>query len=304
MESSNERAIREPSRIFVALLERCERLKAWQICLLALGWITLVGVADYSSGHEFGFSIFYLPGLMLGAWCAGRTAGLVLSLIAAAAWGTANYLAGAASPLLLQAWNSIVRFGLFATTTVLLTELHRVLLRERQLARTDPLTQVLNQRAFYEMLAMELNRARRYGYGFTIAYLDLDHFKVVNDRHGHSIGDEALRSVAEILTGNLRNTDFVGRLGGDEFALVLSQTAAEAVEPKLEELRSLLLAQMRAASLPITFSIGAITFAAPPDSVAETIRQADQLMYSVKTSGKDRIEHRSVTVGLAVGSRA
>ena len=304
MEPFRERPIRHPSRIFVAFLSRCERLKSWQTSLLALGWVALVGIADYRSGHEFGFSIFYLPGLMLGAWCAGRTAGLVLSLIAAASWGTANYFAGAPSSLLLQTWNSIVCFALFATTTVLLTELHRVLLRERQLARIDPLTQVLNQRAFYELLAMELSRARRYGHGFTIAYLDLDHFKLVNDRHGHSIGDEALRSVAELLLANLRSTDFVGRLGGDEFAVVLTQTVAETAEPKLQELRSLLLARMRAASLPITFSIGAISFGAPPDSVAETIRQADQLMYSVKTSGKDRIEHRSISVGLAAGMKS
>lgn len=304
MRLRRDREPRSPSRAFTALLERLASWHSWQIFLLALLWTAAVAFADYTSGHEIASSIFYLPGLLLAGWFLGRGAGMFFSLLAAGCWGVANYMSGATAAPPVQAWNSLVRFGLFAVTAFLISELNRVLQREQQLARVDNLTQVFNQRAFYEMLAMELSRARRYGHSFSIAYLDLDHFKLVNDRHGHSIGDEALRSVAEILTSNLRNTDFVGRLGGDEFALVLTQTTAEAAQIKLQELRALLLARMQAASLPITFSIGAITFLAPPDSVAETIRQADQLMYAVKSSGKDRIDHRSISVGLAAGMKA
>jgi diguanylate cyclase (GGDEF)-like protein len=119
--------------------------------------------------------------------------------------------------------------------------------------------------------------------------LDLDNFKRVNDTLGHAVGDELLACVADLLRRTLRASDTVGRLGGDEFALLLPETTAPAADALLQKLRGVLMDTMRAKQWPVTFSMGAAAFLDNPASVEEMIRTADELMYSVKKSGKNRI---------------
>ena len=169
------------------------------------------------------------------------------------------------------------------------TQLNLVLQREKELARTDMLTGLANRRAFYEALQVERARATRYGRPMTLVYLDLDNFKRVNDTLGHAVGDELLACVADLLRRTLRASDTVGRLGGDEFALLLPETNAQAAEALLQKLGSVLGDTMRAKQWPVTFSMGAAAFLDNPATVEEMIRTADELMYSVKKSGKNRI---------------
>jgi diguanylate cyclase (GGDEF)-like protein/PAS domain S-box-containing protein len=169
------------------------------------------------------------------------------------------------------------------------TQLNLVLQREKELARTDMLTGLANRRAFYEALQIERARSARYGRPVTLVYLDLDNFKRVNDTLGHAVGDELLACVADLLRRTLRASDTVGRLGGDEFAVLLPETNAQAAEVLLQKLSSVLADTMRAKQWPVTFSMGAAAFLDNPASVEEMIRTADELMYSVKKSGKNRI---------------
>ncbi len=168
-------------------------------------------------------------------------------------------------------------------------QLNEVLQREKELARTDVLTGLANRRAFYESLQVERSRAARYRRPITLACLDLDNFKRVNDTLGHSVGDELLARVADVLRQTLRLTDTVGRLGGDEFALLLPETDAPSAEALLEKLRGVLRRAMEARKWPVTFSIGAATFLESPPSIEHMIQTADELMYAVKKSGKNRI---------------
>lgn len=169
------------------------------------------------------------------------------------------------------------------------SQLNLVLQREKEFARTDMLTGLANRRAFYEALQMERARAARYGRPITLAYVDLDNFKRVNDTLGHAVGDELLARVADLLRQTLRASDTVGRLGGDEFALLLPETSAQAAEILLHKLASVLTDAMQTKKWPVTFSIGAAAFLGDPTPVEEMIRTADELMYSVKKSGKNRI---------------
>src|SRR6185312_6159583 len=105
------------------------------------------------------------------------------------------------------------------------------------LARIDALTGVANGRTFYDLARVELCRFQRTGRPFTVAYLDLDNFKQVNDRLGHPAGDDLLRRVAQVLRDNTRVLDVPARLGGDEFALLLPETDAEDALPVLSKLR-------------------------------------------------------------------
>ena len=169
------------------------------------------------------------------------------------------------------------------------SRLKSLLAKEHELARIDPLTTVPNRRAFYEALDKELARSLRYRRPFTIAYVDLDNFKKVNDSLGHAVGDELLVEVAAGLRSNLRVSDYVGRLGGDEFALLLPETDATAAKLVLCKLRLRLLEEMKAHCWQVTFSIGAATFLDPPNSLDAIIRMADETMYAVKAHGKDNV---------------
>jgi diguanylate cyclase (GGDEF)-like protein len=162
--------------------------------------------------------------------------------------------------------------------------------RERDLSRTDALTGLLNRRAFVERLERERERHARFPRPITLAYLDVDNFKRVNDTHGHAAGDELLITAAEAMEETVRSVDSVGRLGGDEFALLMPETDAAAAKLAIEKVQRRLRDAVQGREWSGTFSIGVVTFESVPGSAEEMLEKADALMYSVKQSGKDRSE--------------
>jgi diguanylate cyclase (GGDEF)-like protein len=175
--------------------------------------------------------------------------------------------------------------------TLLASALRRLADEQRQLARTDALTGVANRRAFYERADLELSRMRRLPEAMTVAYVDVDDFKRINDTMGHEAGDDLLRNVADTFLHRVRTTDLVARLGGDEFALLLPATGSEAALALLSELIQTLGGEMKRQAWPVTFSIGAVTFIRPPASADDLLRRVDQLMYKVKREGKAGVKH-------------
>jgi diguanylate cyclase (GGDEF)-like protein len=169
------------------------------------------------------------------------------------------------------------------------SNLRDLLAREQELSRVDPMTTVFNRRGFYEALERERVRTERYRRPLTIAYVDVDNFKKVNDSLGHAVGDELLVQVSATLRTTLRASDIIGRLGGDEFAIILPETDAMAARIVLEKLRFQLSKEMISHGFTITFSIGAATFVGPTDSLDMMVRMADETMYAIKTHGKDSV---------------
>lgn len=176
--------------------------------------------------------------------------------------------------------------------TFILSTLKNSLRQEKEYSRTDFLTAIRNRRYFIELVNMEINRARRYGHPFTIACIDLDHFKTVNDRFGHTAGDILLRLVAQTIQENIRATDTVARLGGDEFAILMPETGRNVAEVILQKVQKINLDIMQKHRWPITLSIGVVTFMNPPSTVDETLRISDQLMYTAKNNGKNSIQYQ------------
>jgi diguanylate cyclase (GGDEF)-like protein len=152
----------------------------------------------------------------------------------------------------------------------------------RALAEQDPLTGLLNRRTFMEELEQEVERARRYGRSLALVLCDLDHFKVLNDTHGHPTGDEALRRLADVLRSGLRAGDSAFRMGGDEFALLLPEATADEAEAAADRLAGAfrLAADPAFADLDITFGIATV----PGDAVESEalIRRADAALYERK----------------------
>jgi len=257
---------------------------------LALAWFAVVDWVDWVTHFEPSLSVYYLIPVVVMTWYGSWWAGLLLGLCCASPWWPV--LPGETFDEYTRAlayWNSAMEMGLYVTVSLLVSSLKRALDRERALARTDSLTGAWNVRAFRELAGQEIARARRSGRPLTLACLDMDRFKDVNDLRGHEAGDEVLKSVVVLLKAQLRVTDLVARLGGDEFAILLPESGREAALLPLERIRNTLQADMQAKGLPVSVSIGTVTFPAPPPSVDEMLRQADARLYEAKRSGKNRI---------------
>jgi len=265
-------------------------LSTVQVLIVSFLSVAFIGAVDYLTGYELSFSIFYLAPTALAAWYVGRPAGFLVATVSAATWLLMDWASEHPySHRFFPFWNTAVRYGFFAITAHLLTTMQQNLDREQKMARQDGLTTLMNGRAFLETAQILFNLAKRHGHATVVGYIDLDNFKQVNDTSGHSEGDRLLRTIATILMQSVRRTDFVGRLGGDEFAILLPETSRQGAEKVFADLRERILQNVSAAGWPVTFSMGVAVFKKPPPTVDEAVRLADEIMYRVKSMGKNRI---------------
>ncbi len=176
------------------------------------------------------------------------------------------------------------------------TSIHRLADRMTEvwtLATVDQLTGVLNRQSILVELEKEIDRAARYGHQLSVAMVDLDHFKRINDTYGHAAGDTMLRQVAEILRTNLRAVDAVGRYGGEEFLIILPETDVDAAASLAEKLRRLVgrheIVFADDARVTATLSAGVAGGSGNHLGLAALVRDADNAMYSAKALGRDQV---------------
>lgn len=170
-------------------------------------------------------------------------------------------------------------------------QLEQLLEHSRLEARTDPLTGLWNRRAFDEQLVLQSAIARRYATPLTLAVIDADQLKAINDQSGHPSGDRALRQVADILRRTVRESDFAARLGGDEFAILFVQTDSQGAIAAAERCaQRVAQAELPDASspVPLRISIGLAEFD-PAEPLAGFMERADQALYQSKRSGRGTI---------------
>jgi diguanylate cyclase (GGDEF)-like protein len=267
------------------------RLDRTSIPALAASGVVLVGTVDYVTGTEVSVSLFYLGPVAFATWYGDRRLGIGIALLSCVAWYIADMVAGAEySYPVIPVWNAIVRLGFFLTISMLLSALRTRLLAEQQLARTDALTGLYSRRAFEDRLRHDLALAQRRKSVLSLAYVDLDGFKAVNDVRGHAEGDQLLRAVGRTLRDSVREVDTAARVGGDEFALVLPDTDRRGAEQVIAKLSAGLQDALKA--WPVTCSIGVTTFMDPTISPESAVAAADTLMYEVKRGGKNAVAYR------------
>jgi diguanylate cyclase (GGDEF)-like protein len=255
-------------------------------------FVGVIGLLDFLTGYEIAFSLFYLIPISLIAWSAGRNLGVLFSFVSAFVWLMADVKAGNAySNPIISFWNTLIRLSFFIIVVFLLTALRRAVEHEKELGRVDNLTGAFNSRFFNTMLQMEIERTRRYKRPFTMAYIDLDNFKTINDQFGHSTGDQVLRTVVSYSQKCVRKSDIFARLGGDEFAILFPETAQEPASLILNRIQRGLLQEMKQGQWPVTLSIGVVTCTEATFTADEVVKMADDLMYSVKKEGKDNINY-------------
>jgi len=262
--------------------------------LLAIGMVALIGVLDYRTEPELSLALFYLVPIFQATWFAGRNAGIIMSFISAAVWVFARFLATTGEHASITFyWNTLTQLGIFIIVTYVVSiqlALKKTLEKEQKLARTDFLTGAMNRRAFSDTLVAEVNRSARYDHPLSLAYIDLDNFKDVNDQHGHAEGDAVLQTVVQAIKKKVRSTDTVARLGGDEFVVLFPETGAEAADRIIGNVHNKIAAAMRENKWPVTSSIGLVTCTPPPVLSEDIIKEAEKMMYAAKGEGKNRFK--------------
>jgi len=259
------------------------------VTLLLHGWLDII-TGDYS------LIVFYLVPVSLATWFVGKKSGLLFCLLAIVVRVFADELSRPFifSHSVLHYWNELIEFLFLIIMSLLFSALKINLENEEELARRDPLTNTFNRRSFYDLGEHEINRSQRYDLPLTVAYIDLDNFKKVNDLLGHQTGDELLLTVVSTIRSHSRSSDILARFGGDEFVILLSDTPGDAALKFLNNMHENLDRAMAINKWPVTFSIGAATYVHVPPTIDEIIRRADELMYTVKHGGKSSLLHREI----------
>lgn len=279
---------------------RGRRFVGYTVCALCA--VGLIGWIDYRTGPDIAFSLFYLPPVVAAGWWLGKRGWQVIAVAASLSGLLGDLAWHGRERWPLYSCNALSRLGIFLFAGFVTAQaresrdrlaslnarLRELLEHERAIARTDPLTQLANSRAFQERVATELASPAGGPGLFGVACLDLDDFKTVNDLHGHLAGDRLLASIGEALREVVRADDLAARLGGDEFAIVFmdvqQQTAQRIGERLLERVRQL------GDELGLSASIGIALFRRRPLSVDDALHRADEAMYRAKAAGKGRVE--------------
>lgn len=271
-------------------VSRLSTLTTWTIFVFTLIFVEYV---DYVTGPDLDVCFLLMIPTFLLAWRFGVVAGCISSCITAFASIVVNYGDQLVRVHPSIAWLNVVTLTIYLMAFAVVIHALRVEMEfHEKLARTDALTGLLNRRAFDEVLHQEMNRLTRFKRPFTLLALDLDKFKWVNDTKGHVAGDELLKSLARVLMGSFRDTDFVARLGGDEFGVILPETDEETALGVIVKLEENIRGMSLASGFPISASIGMVTNPYPPMSQEKLIEEADRRMYQDK-SLKQKTDHHT-----------
>jgi len=205
------------------------------------------------------------------------------------------------SVLTQMSTDSALNVGAALTYVVLVLALHatlvvlvvaRLVSELRRLSHHDGLTSLLNRRAMEETLDAQIHRSRRNNDGFVVMMLDLDHFKRINDQHGHAVGDLALKHVSAVLQGAMRDSDYLARFGGEEFVVLMSAATLEEAQPVADRLRELVVDnplvhfEIRVA---MSVSIGIAQWRGAAEDSSHLLSRADAALFQAKVLGRNRV---------------
>ncbi len=272
------------------MLYAATRMSAPAAAVGTLAALILMAITDNALGDQWSLGLFcYLP-VAFAAWRLGRVSGLVAGLLAALTWsGIAVSQHDFSTMTYSILWGFATRALSFTVAALLVSEMRELFERERALGRHCHLTGALSGRAFRDLLDEVVVRAAREQERIALAYLDLDDFKLVNDRFGHPEGDARLRGLSAALAAALGPGDYLSRTGGDEFVILFSGHRGNE-HRAIERTRDIAMATLAAGLMPLTCSMGAVIVPEGMTTDAgDLVRRADAAMYEGKRAGKGQL---------------
>ncbi len=238
---------------------------------------------DVLTGDVFRLEALYVfPIVSVALHCQRRVDVVVTIVVAVALQAIGQSVEG--EPMITRAIDSGVAVAASLLAVALARTLRRHYHASEERAATDALTGLPNRRAFDAVLEAEIDVRRRHGGTFSLALIDLDRFKALNDTQGHAAGDLALRLVSDTLSARVRASDAAARIGGDEFAVLLRNAPARDSDRIRDTLVSAIDLRLERAGFAVTASCGLVTFEKPPASAAVALEEADRAMYAVKAA--------------------
>jgi diguanylate cyclase (GGDEF)-like protein len=260
---------------------------------LGLAIIALGFLVDITTGRDLSLSLVYVSGVAFMAWVGSFRVGLIGAAGAAAAIATDSLTHSESAGV--AASNAATALVLLVAVAAIVDRLRKSLVREASQARFDLLTGLPNRRACEERGALELARLQRSGQALSVAYLDFDGLKRINDNGGHAAGDAALIHFASIACSELRPTDLLSRIGGDEFVLLLPDTDYDEATTVIRRI------QRRVSESdggePTSITVGLVTWRSAPQNVEQLFVEADALMYSAKRNRENGVHLESQVIG-------
>jgi diguanylate cyclase (GGDEF)-like protein len=260
---------------------------------LGLAIIALGFLVDITTGRDLSLSLVYVSGVAFMAWVGSFRVGLLGAAGAAAAIATDALTHAESAGVAVS--NATTALVLLVAVSALVDRLRKALIREASQARFDPLTGLPNRRACEERGALELARLQRSGQALSVAYLDFDGLKQINDNRGHAAGDAALIHFASTAQSELRPADLLSRIGGDEFVLLLPDTDYDDATTVIRRI------QRRLAEAdggePASITVGLVTWRSAPQNLEQLFVEADALMYSAKRNRETGAHLESQVIG-------
>lgn len=252
-----------------------------------------VGFVDYATGRDIRvIALYFLPLAYAGYHLSYRGA-IAASFLGDVVWSFVFY--GEATHdrhLVVYAIDFLLQGAAFLAISCLVARLAELLAREKAASRTDALTRLDSRVAFVEKAGVALSLCQRHARPVTVAFIDLDRFKQVNDREGHARGDQLLRTCGQVLRGSLRASDIAARHGGDEFVVLLPETGVADGQLFCEQLRHALDRQQEFLSSGVTASIGVVVDERAHHTLDHLVEEADEQMYESKRAGLHRCHVR------------
>ena len=275
----------------MTITEYLERQRRSVLVLFGITLLLLTAAGDYLAHTRLGieYSPFYLVPISFFSWFMGKRSGIGVALASV----MLAFVIRLAHVQAVQYVNTVIWMSLYGSAVLMISQLKQLYEHERYQSRIDPLTNIENRRALLEAVGRAKSASERNDEPLSIAYLDLDGFKQLNDHLGHSVGDKVLVSTAVAIRKVLRPTDTVARVGGDEFTIVLPGTGDEAARGIIDRLEFEFTRAMEKGHWSVTCSIGLVSFSPPVKPIAVMIRAADEAMYAAKLAGKNRLEQES-----------
>ena len=263
--------------------------------ILALVLVFVLGLLDQLESHYLSLLIFYLIPIVLATWFVGQRGGFVILGVSIFSWVSDDIVSSYSYLRPVVPYWDIATKAIFCVFFIrLLYALKISLKREKDFARIDYLTGIANRRHFFELSGREISRGNRYNRSTTLAYLDLDNFKAINDTFGHKAGDKLLTVVAETIESSIRVSDIAARVGGDEFTVLFPETGAVASKIVMERVQRNILESMEKYKWPVTLSIGVVTCSRKSCSFDALMSLTDNVMYAAKKDGKNAIRYEEM----------